>query len=159
LVRDFAALHMTWGAANELTTLTAYRRLIDRTEHPILRDLLNCIIKDERRHFAFYRSQARLRLGRSPRARAITRWALEHLWAPVGTGVRPQQETDHVIVLLFGDDDCGLKAALEIQDTMRELPGLEGTRAFEVARAEAMARVRSRLRSAAVSPPMAALPS
>jgi hypothetical protein len=158
-VKDFAALHMTWGAANELTTLTAYHRLIERTDHPILRDLLNCIIKDERRHFAFYRSQARLRLGRSPRARAITRWALEHLWAVVGTGVRPQQETDHVIVLLFGDEGAGLRATMEMQDTMRALPGLAGTRVFEVARKQALARYRSGLRAPAASPPMAALRS
>ena len=62
---DFVALHMTWGAANELSTLTSYHRLIANTEHPELVNLLNAIIKDERRHFAFYRAQARLRLARS----------------------------------------------------------------------------------------------
>ena len=61
-MEDFVALHMTWGAANELSTLTSYHRLIAKTEHPELVNLLNAIIKDERRHFAFYRTQARLRL-------------------------------------------------------------------------------------------------
>ena len=73
LVRDFVALHMTWGAANELSTLTAYHRLIAKTANPQLINLLNAIIKDERRHFAFYRAQARLRLARSPSARRVTR--------------------------------------------------------------------------------------
>ena len=55
--RRLVALHMTWGAANELSTLTSYHRLIAKTEHPELVNLLNAIIKDERRHFAFYRGR------------------------------------------------------------------------------------------------------
>src|SRR5215470_17419155 len=65
ILRDFVAIHMTWGAANELTTLTSYHRLIAKTEHPQLIQLLQAITKDERRHFAFYRAQARMRLARS----------------------------------------------------------------------------------------------
>src|SRR4029453_7915444 len=56
VMSDFVALHMTWGAANELSTLTSYHRLIAKTRHPELIKLLNAIIKDERRHFAFYRA-------------------------------------------------------------------------------------------------------
>lgn len=130
LFSDFAAVHMTWGAVNELTTLTAYGILRDKSSHPVLRDILSAIIKDERRHFAFYRAQARLRLGRSRSARAVTRWALEHLWSPVGTGVRPQEETDHVIGHLFGDDS-GLRTASEMDKTIGELPGLRGIRILE----------------------------
>ena len=125
--RDFVAIHMTWGAINELTTLTSYHRLIAKTEHPVLVQLLRAIIKDERRHFAFYRAQARRRLARSKQARTITRWSLEHLWAPVGTGVRPQAETDHVAHHLFGDAD-GLVAVKEMEATLSELPGLDGVR-------------------------------
>jgi hypothetical protein len=29
---------------------------------------------------------------------------MEHLWAIVGTGVRPQTETDFVVLQLFGDE-------------------------------------------------------
>ena len=126
LFRDFVAVHMTWGAVNELGTLTGYHRIIARTEHPVLIQLLQAIIKDERRHFAFYRAQARMRLARSRQARTITRWALEHLWAPVGTGVRPQVETDFVIHAIFGDAD-GVVAVKEMERTIGELPGLEGT--------------------------------
>jgi hypothetical protein len=139
-LRDFAAVHMTWGAANELTTLTAYHRLIAETRHPQLAEMLRCIIKDERRHFAFYRAQARRRLAASRRARAITRWAMDHLWAPVGTGVRPQAETDSVICHLFADAD-GMVAVKEMQATMDELPGLEGASFYTDAMREAAGRL------------------
>jgi rubrerythrin len=139
LVRDFVALHMTWGAANELSTLTSYHRLIAKTSHPELVALLTAIIKDERRHFAFYRSQARLRLARSPSARRVTRWAMDHLWAIVGTGVRPQSETDFIVLHLFSDAD-GRTAALEMDETIDALPGMEGSRLFARAAREARSR-------------------
>jgi hypothetical protein len=138
--RDFVAVHMTWGAVNELGTLTGYHRIIAKTEHPVLIQLLQAIIKDERRHFAFYRAQARMRLARSKQARTITRWALEHLWAPVGTGVRPQSETDFVIHSLFGDAD-GMVAVKEMEDTLGELPGLRGSHFLSDALEGAAARL------------------
>src|ERR1700675_4139096 len=63
---DFVAIHMTWGAVNELTTLTAYHRMIEMTDNVPLVQILHAVIKQERRHFAFYRAQARLRLEKSP---------------------------------------------------------------------------------------------
>jgi rubrerythrin len=140
LVKDFVALHMTWGAVNELSTLTAYHRLIAKTKHPVLIELLERIIKDERRHFAFYRAQARMRLGRSQQARAATRWALEHLWAPAGTGVRPQSETDFTIAYLF-DGPKGREAAREMDRIMGELPGLGGIRVCSDALRDAARRI------------------
>jgi rubrerythrin len=139
LLEDFVALHMTWGAANELSTLTSYHRLIAGTANPELINLLNAVIKDERRHFAFYRAQARLRLGRSATARRITRWAMDHLWAIVGTGVRPQAETDFVVVRLFGDGE-GREAASEMDRTIGELPGMAGCEIFRRARTQARDR-------------------
>jgi rubrerythrin len=136
---DFVSLHMTWGAANELSTLTSYHRLIAKTDHPELINLLNAIIKDERRHFAFYRAQARMRLARSVWARRLTRWAMDHLWAIVGTGVRPQSETDFVVVHLFGDEEGG-SAALDMDRTMAELPGMGGCTIFRRARDDARGR-------------------
>jgi hypothetical protein len=138
--RDFVAVHMTWGAVNELGTLTGYHRIIAKTEHPVLIQLLQAIIKDERRHFAFYRAQARMRLARSRQARTITRWALEHLCAPVGTGVRPQSETDFVIHSLFGDAD-GMVAVKEMEHTLGELPGLRGSHFLSDALEGAAARL------------------
>jgi rubrerythrin len=124
--KDFTAIHMTWGAVNELTTLTAYHRMIARTNNPPLADILRSIIKQERRHFAFYRAQARVRLAGSRRARRLVRWSLDHLWAPVGTGIRPQVETDFLVTYLFNDAD-GVVALKEMDGTIAELPGLGGT--------------------------------
>lgn len=137
---DFVAVHMTWGAVNELSTLMGYQAMIERTEHPVLVELLRRIIKDERRHFAFYRSQARMRLERSRNARRMTRWAMERLWAPVGTGVRPQSETDFVIVSLFGDER-GREHIRDLDATIRELPGLEDAQLVERAMDRALARI------------------
>jgi rubrerythrin len=140
MIKDFVALHMTWGAVNELSTLQGYHRVIARTEHPVLVDLLERVIKDERRHFAFYRAQARLRLARSRQAQRVTRWALEHQWAPVGTGVRPQAETDFAVVTLFGDE-AGMAVAKEMDETLGRLPGLDGISVYRDALREAMRRV------------------
>jgi hypothetical protein len=106
-----------------------------------LKDLLGRIVKDERRHFAFYRTQARMRLARSKQARKVVRWALEHLWAPVGTGVRPQEETDFAVTYLFGTEE-GQKAAAEMDRTLGELPGLEGIRVNRDALKAAVGRMR-----------------
>lgn len=90
--RDFAAIHMMWGAVNELTTLTGYYALIRRSDHPVLRQLLRKVIQDERRHFAFYRAQARARMERSPTARRLVRFVLSNFWTPVGAGVKTEEE-------------------------------------------------------------------
>jgi rubrerythrin len=140
LFPDFIALHMAWGAANELTTLTAYRLMIDRTQHPVLADVLRTIIKQERRHFAFYRSQARVRLAER-RAQRLTRWALEHIWSPVGTGVRPQSETDFVASWVFSNP-AGRRAIDDMDATMSALPGMAGLRIFADAVAQAERRLR-----------------
>jgi hypothetical protein len=141
--RDFPTVHMTWGAINELSTLTAYRRLIAATSHPVLADLLQRIVRDERRHYAFYRAEACRRLGERAAARRVTRVALERAWAIVGTGVRPQSETDFVVLHLFGDDD-GLAAARAMDAKVQSLPGLDGLCLFERARQRARARNRTR---------------
>jgi hypothetical protein len=55
---DFGAVDMVWGAINELTALTGYRRLVALTGHPVLADLLGRIALDESRHFFFSSRQA-----------------------------------------------------------------------------------------------------
>src|SRR5262249_39791388 len=45
--KDFVAVHMTWGAINELTTLGGYQRLMALAGHPVLSDLLGRIALDE----------------------------------------------------------------------------------------------------------------
>jgi hypothetical protein len=71
LMRHFPAIHMTWGAINELSTLTGYQALVDRANHLLVTSVLSRIIKDERRHFSFYFNQAGIRL-RERAARALT---------------------------------------------------------------------------------------
>ena len=138
--RDFIAIHMTWGAVNELTTLNAYHRLIATTGNDTLTQVLRAIIKQERRHFAFYRAQAKYRLADSARARRIVRYTMDHFWAPVGTGVRPQEETDFLASYLFGDAD-GAVTLKEMDDTIAALPGLEGTHYLSDAAREASERL------------------
>ena len=156
--RDFVALHMTWGAVNELGTLTGYRLIIEKTKHPVLAELLQRITKDERRHFAFYRAQARMRLARSQSARRMTRWAMEHVWAPVGTGVRPQHETDFAIVQVFGDE-AGHRAAEDMDRTIGELPGFAGTRLATRSLREAERRLDIVSRASRAATPLAAFRS
>ena len=120
----FPVVHMLWGAINELTTLTGYRRLVHLSAHPALGALLDRIIRDESRHFGFYYEQARRRLaepGAARRARAL----VERLWAPVGTGVQPDAEVRFVARYLFSGDE-GLAAARRVDATIGRLPGLAG---------------------------------
>ena len=123
---------MTWGAINELTTLTGYYQLIRRSSHPVLHQMLRRVIQDERRHFAFYRAQAKARMEGNPAAGRIVRRALQAFWTPVGAGVKTQEETDALGLYLMGDgSEEGLEAARGIDETIAELPGLEGLTLIE----------------------------
>src|SRR5215216_5808640 len=144
LFRDFIALHMTWGAINELTTLTGYHALIRRSEHPVLHQMLKRVIQDERRHFAFYRAQAKARMGRSRTARGMVRWALRNLWTPVGAGVKTEEEVDALAIYLFGDGPEGRQQIREIDRTIADLPGLKGLTLLEDYLDGALGRVAAR---------------
>ena len=126
---NFCAVHMTWGAINELTTLTGYRRLMAIETHPILRDLVERISLDESRHFFFYYRQAERRMQRRAAAR-VARLIVDRFWAPVGSGVQPDAELLFMARYLFGDDD-GRAAARRVDDTIRRLPGFDGVRLLE----------------------------
>jgi hypothetical protein len=84
------------------------------------------VIRDERRHFAFYRAQAKARLQRSRTARWLVRWTLSHLWTPVGAGVKSEEEVDALAIYLFGDGPQGREQIREIDRTISDLPGLGG---------------------------------
>ena len=116
---------MTWGAVNEWTTQGGYARLAQRAHHPVLGELVKRIARQEGRHIDFYASEARRRLGQSKGARRLVRWALAHLWRPVGSGVMPASETDFVIRHLFGGPD-GSTFVERIDRRIEALPGLEG---------------------------------
>jgi rubrerythrin len=131
MTRNFVAIHMTWGAINELTTLMSYYQLMRRCPHPVLHQMLGRIIQDERRHFAFYRAQAKARLTDNPAAGRIVRRALRSFWTPVGAGVKSQEECDALGLYLFADgSEEGAAAVREIDGTIAELPGLESLTLF-----------------------------
>jgi hypothetical protein len=144
LAKDFVAIHMMWGAVNELTTLTGYYALIRRSDHPVLHQLLRKVIQDERRHFAFYRAQAKARMQRSRAARRMVRWVLSHLWTPVGAGVKTEEEVDALALYLFGDSEEGLEHARGIDETISAVPGLEGLTLIQDYLDAAKRRVRAR---------------
>jgi len=150
--RDFAAIHMMWGAVNELTTLTGYYALIRRSDHPVLHQLLRRVIQDERRHFAFYRAQAKARMERSRTARRLVRFVLERFWTPVGAGVKTEEEVDALALYLFGDSTEGREQARGIDETIAAVPGLERLRLLEDYLDGALARAAARPGWAGVQP-------
>ncbi len=125
LGEDFVALHMSWGAINEWSTAAGYERLAARAGHPVLTTLLGRIAAQESRHIAFYATEARMRLARSAKARRATRWALQHKWAPVGSGAMPAEETRFLMDWLMGGDE-GRESARRIDRHVHALPGLDG---------------------------------
>ena len=141
LLKGFSAVYLSIGAINELSTLTGYGALVRRSGHPVLRDLLSRIIKDERRHFAFYYNSARERLSGNERAQRIDRWMLERVWMPVGQGVKKQEEVDALAMYLFGDEQ-GEEELLELDAKIGKLPGLSGIRLMSRALHAARDRVR-----------------
>jgi len=123
MTRHFPAVHMTWGAINELSTLTGYHALTERTRHPMLTTVMSRIIKDERRHFSFYFNQAR-RMLQDPAARRITSFLVRHFWTPVGSPVRGDADAHRICEFLFPGNEG--RARLTAMDGMiARLPGLE----------------------------------
>lgn len=102
--------------------------------------MLHRVIQDERRHFAFYRAQAKARLEVAPpRARRLVRWVLANFWTPVGAGVKSQEEVDALALYLFSDPE-GREQVRDIDRTVSKIPGLEGLTLVEDALDAAIAR-------------------
>jgi hypothetical protein len=125
LLKDFSAVYLTIGAINELSTLTGYNALIRKSGHPVLKDLLSRIIKDERRHYAFYFNSAKEWLAENEKAQRVDRWMLNRFWVPVGQGVKTQEQVDALALYLF-DDEQGEEELLGIDEKIGRLPGLSG---------------------------------
>ena len=131
LMKDFSAVYLSIGAINELATLTGYG----------LKELLGRIIKDERRHYAFYYNSAKEWLSGNARAQKIDRWMLDRVWVPVGQGVKTQEEVDALAIYLF-DDEQGEEELLELDARIGKLPGLSGIKLMSKALYAARERVK-----------------
>ncbi|TMC69857.1 MAG: hypothetical protein E6J18_11740 [Chloroflexi bacterium] len=143
--KDFSAVYLSIGAINELSTLTGYGALIRKSGHPVLGDLLGRIVKDERRHFAFYFNSAKEWLTGNEKAQRVDRWMLDRVWVPVGQGVKTQEEVDALALYLF-DDDQGEADLINLDEKIGRLPGLSGiklmSKALYAARERASANPR-----------------
>jgi hypothetical protein len=125
------AVHMTWGALNELLTFNGYRLLARRTEHPLLAELLRRIAAQEARHYAFYLLQAEYRLAESRLARRIVPALVGRTWTPVGVGddYKAPEEFDDVLGYLAGGPD-GERTMRAMDEAIARLPGFAGQKAY-----------------------------
>ena len=139
LSKDFSAVYLSIGAINELSTLTGYAALIRKSQHPVLAELLSRIIKDERRHFAFYYNSAKEWLTDNTAAQRFDRWMLDRVWVPVGKGVKRQEEVDALALYLF-DDEQGESDLLALDEKIGRLPGLSDIKLMSKALYEARER-------------------
>ncbi len=119
---EWLAVHMSWGAVNEWTTQAGYARLAAIEDHPMLTELLRRIMRQEGRHIDFYASQATKALETNRRAQRLVRFALRRLWKPVGAGIMPAGEVDHLTTWLFGGPG-GDEAAARVDRQISRLPG------------------------------------
>jgi hypothetical protein len=124
--KDFLSLHMAWGAVHECTTIHAYRRLLEQSDHPVLNELLRRIIRDEARHFAFYAWQAEQRLSQPGVARKV-RAIMDRFYSPVGASHQPDALACWVSGFLF-DGEEGRKAAKNVDQSISRLPGFADAR-------------------------------
>jgi rubrerythrin len=138
----FVAVHMVWGAYQEISTIHAYERVGERSNHPFLKELCDSIAKDERRHFAFYFNQAARFLAPRP-AQLITRGLLKTWWKPVGFGIHKAEHAQFFVDWIFGDEE-GQARLRGMDATIGRLPGLDGLTLFEDAGITAKRVVRER---------------
>ncbi len=124
------AVHMVWGAVNEWCTQSGYGRLAAKSGHPVLRDLLARIMRQEGRHIDFYMQQATARLNGRRGVQRFVRFALQRFWGPVGSGVMPEAEVRFLVSHLYCDE-AGRQAARRIDRQVDRLPGLAGLRLAE----------------------------
>ena len=119
----FGAVHMVWGAINEQCTLIGYKRLWERADHPVLEEILRAIVREEARHAFFYWSVARIHLLRAPFTRRLSRFVINRFWSPVGQGMKPKDEINHVIRFLFPDKDGVQFFHQHVNERIARLPG------------------------------------
>jgi rubrerythrin len=123
--RTFVALWMFWGALQECLTTQAYEELANNTGNPVLAELCRRIAKQERRHFAYYFGQARKKLDGQGWAQRFVRWIAKRFYAPVGGGVKTDEEGARLVAQLFPGDKI-FEVMSYIEKRMAQLPGMDG---------------------------------
>lgn len=123
LGRRFTAVHMAWGAINELSTLRMYSIIRERTDNELLRVLLADIIRQEVAHFDFYRRAASELLGESTMTQRLVRTILDRCWDLVGSGLQPPAELTRLVREL---ERMEPGIATRLDATIDRLPGLTG---------------------------------
>lgn len=99
----------------------------DAVDRPALSPLLKRIAQQETRHVAFYTTQARAALERSPGTQKLVRTLMERAWRPVGSGIMDDSEVRYMMGHLF----TGQGAAIDkLDQSLGRLPGLEGMTIF-----------------------------
>lgn len=137
--KKFSAVHMTWGAIQELSTLQGYKRLWETAKHPVLEHILRGIASEESIHIFFYRNIAKEKLEQSQFSQRIARFLVEKFWTPVGQGTKPEEDTNYVIATLFSGDDGLEKVDTNVNRSIALLPGFENTKKVTNRIAEAIA--------------------
>jgi hypothetical protein len=127
---SFSAVHMTWGAINEMTTLQGYRRLWELAKHPVLEKLLRAIAQEEAAHSKFYWNIARIKLARSGFAQRLARNVISKFWTPVGQGTKPKRETNYLIATLFSGAGGVDFFDRNVGQKLEQLPGFDGVKAI-----------------------------
>ena len=123
--RKFSGVHMTWGAVQELSTLSGYERLWTLAKHPVLEYLLRAIAREEARHSLFYWSVANILLKRYPSSQKLARYLVDHFWKPVGEGIKTPSETNYLVHTLFSGEAGLALMSKRVNDRIAQLPGFE----------------------------------
>lgn len=124
--KDFAAVHMTWGAVQEFSTLNSYHQLVQKDVHPVLTHILRGILREEARHAFFYWSIARIKLLRSRFPQQMTRFLFKRFWQPVGQDIKSARDTNLVISTLFAGEEGIRIMDQRVNQQLERLPGMEG---------------------------------
>jgi hypothetical protein len=115
---------MFWGALQECLTTQAYEELATRTKNPVLEELCRRIAKQERRHFAYYFNQARIKLEGRPFDQKFVKWIANKFYAPVGGGVKTDEEGAQLVGQLFPGNRI-FEVMGYIEKRMAQLPGMQ----------------------------------
>ncbi len=136
--KDFFGVHMAWGAVNELTVLRFYALMRERTQHPLLAEILRDLMVQEAAHYSFYKRAAIDRLEGNPRGQKMVRFAMRKLWRTVGAGLRSPEDADRIMVSLLSDEP---KLVAVMDGALERIPGMENLHLLQTTLDEARARI------------------